>query len=80
MSETDISFVSSSRPSTDRMSSTTYDFMDSGLAPRLSTSSATSFASIHSGPKSIGPIPAGIFISFHMIVEERHFPVQHIAW
>ncbi|KAG6767750.1 hypothetical protein POTOM_026635 [Populus tomentosa] len=55
MSETDISFVSSSRPSTDRMSSTTYDFMDSGLAPRLSTSSATSFASIHSGPKSIGP-------------------------
>ncbi|KAG6766613.1 hypothetical protein POTOM_027780 [Populus tomentosa] len=55
MSETDISFVSSSRPSTDRMSSTTYDFMDSGLAPRLSTGSATSFASIHSGPKSIGP-------------------------
>ncbi|XP_011031475.1 PREDICTED: U-box domain-containing protein 35 [Populus euphratica] len=54
MSETDISFVSSSRPSTDRMSSTTYDFMDSGLAPRLSTSSATSFASIHSGPKSVG--------------------------
>ncbi|KAJ6878527.1 hypothetical protein NC652_032139 [Populus alba x Populus x berolinensis] len=51
MSETDISFVSSSRPSTDGMSSVTYDFMDSGATPRFSTSSDTSFASIHSGPK-----------------------------
>ncbi|CAK7339801.1 unnamed protein product [Dovyalis caffra] len=55
MSETDISFVSSSRPSTDRMSSVTYDFMDSGLTPRISTSSDTSFASIHSGPKFTSP-------------------------
>ncbi|KAF9678119.1 hypothetical protein SADUNF_Sadunf07G0001900 [Salix dunnii] len=55
MSETDISFVSSNRPSTDRMSSTTYDFMDSGLTQRLSTSSATSFASIHSRTKFTGP-------------------------
>ncbi|KAF9668416.1 hypothetical protein SADUNF_Sadunf14G0001200 [Salix dunnii] len=50
MSETDISFVSSSRPSTDRMSSVTYDYMDSGVTPRFSTSSDTSFASMHSGP------------------------------
>ncbi|KAG6751828.1 hypothetical protein POTOM_044038 [Populus tomentosa] len=55
MSETDISFVSSSRPSTDRMSSVTYDFMDSGATPRFSTSSDTSFASIHSGPKFFSP-------------------------
>ncbi|KAL3571408.1 hypothetical protein D5086_025312 [Populus alba] len=39
------------RPSTDGMSSVTYDFMDSGATPRFSTSSDTSFASIHSGPK-----------------------------
>ncbi|KAG6747560.1 hypothetical protein POTOM_047446 [Populus tomentosa] len=55
MSETDISFVSSSRPSTDRMSSVTYDFMDSGATPRFSTSSDTSFASIHSGPNFFSP-------------------------
>lgn len=55
MSETDISFVSSSRPSTDRMSSVTYDFMDSGATPRFSTSSDTSFASIQSGPKFFSP-------------------------
>ncbi|KAG6751827.1 hypothetical protein POTOM_044037 [Populus tomentosa] len=55
MSETDISFVSSSRPSTDRMSSVTYDFMDSGATPRFSTSSDTSFASIHSRPKFFSP-------------------------
>jgi hypothetical protein len=52
MSETDISFVSSSRPSTDRMSSVTYDFMDSGATPRFSTSSDTS---LHSGPKFFSP-------------------------
>ncbi|KAJ6883947.1 hypothetical protein NC652_031038 [Populus alba x Populus x berolinensis] len=55
MSETDISFVSSSRPSTDRMSSVTYDFMDSGARPRFSTSSDTSLGSIHSGPKFFSP-------------------------
>ncbi|KAJ6678908.1 BINDING PROTEIN putative-RELATED [Salix purpurea] len=55
MLETDISFVSSNRPSTDRMSSVTYDFMDSGVTPRFSTSLDTSFASIHSGPKFISP-------------------------
>ncbi|KAL3573746.1 hypothetical protein D5086_024359 [Populus alba] len=43
------------RPSTDRMSSVTYDFMDSGATPRFSTSSDTSFASIHSGPKFFSP-------------------------
>uniref|UniRef100_A0A6N2LBG2 RING-type E3 ubiquitin transferase n=1 Tax=Salix viminalis TaxID=40686 RepID=A0A6N2LBG2_SALVM len=64
MSETDISFVSSNRPSTDRMSSATYDFMDSGLTQRLSTSSATSFASIHSGPKFTGPNSQQGFSSF----------------
>ncbi|KAI5563601.1 hypothetical protein BDE02_14G001900 [Populus trichocarpa] len=46
---------SSSRPSTDRMSSVTYDFMDSGATPRFSTSSDTSFASIQSGPKFFSP-------------------------
>ncbi|KAG5241011.1 U-box domain-containing protein [Salix suchowensis] len=64
MSETDISFVSSNRPSTDRMSSATYDFMDSGLTQRLSTSSATSFASMHSGPKFTGPNSQQGFSSF----------------
>eukprot|EP00258_Populus_trichocarpa_P024613 XP_024440632.1 U-box domain-containing protein 35-like isoform X3 [Populus trichocarpa] len=43
---------SSSRPSTDRMSSVTYDFMDSGATPRFSTSSDTS---LHSGPKFFSP-------------------------
>ncbi|KAJ6327890.1 hypothetical protein OIU76_006430 [Salix suchowensis] len=60
MSETDISFVSS----TDRMSSVTYDFMDSGVTPRFSTSSDTSFASIHSGPKFISPSYHQGFSSF----------------
>ncbi|XP_015571170.1 U-box domain-containing protein 52 isoform X2 [Ricinus communis] len=50
-SETDISFVSSGRPSTDRSSSVALDFIDSCLTSRLSTSSETSFGSIRSGPK-----------------------------
>ncbi|XP_057988896.1 U-box domain-containing protein 52 [Hevea brasiliensis] len=50
-SETDISFVSSGRPSTDRSSSVALDFIDSCLTARLSTSSETSFGSIRSGPK-----------------------------
>ncbi|XP_065863871.1 U-box domain-containing protein 52-like [Euphorbia lathyris] len=51
-SETDISFVSSSRTSTDRASSVTLDLMDSCLtSSRLSTSSESSLGSIRTGPK-----------------------------
>ncbi|XP_038887897.1 U-box domain-containing protein 35-like [Benincasa hispida] len=51
-SESDISFVSSGRPSTDRTSSVAFDFSDSG-PPRFSTSSEHSFASLPFKPKLI---------------------------
>ncbi|CAN6573746.1 unnamed protein product [Malus baccata var. baccata] len=47
-SESDISFISSDRASTDRASSVMYDYMDRG---RLSTSSDQSFGSMRQGPK-----------------------------
>ena len=47
-SESDISFISSERASTDRASSVMYDYMDRG---RLSTSSDQSFGSMRLGPK-----------------------------
>ncbi|GMN63861.1 hypothetical protein TIFTF001_032926 [Ficus carica] len=50
-SDTDISFISSSRPSTDRTSSVFYDYMDPGRTSRLSTSSDNSFGSFRSAPK-----------------------------
>ncbi|KAJ8760157.1 hypothetical protein K2173_011013 [Erythroxylum novogranatense] len=50
-SESDISFVSSGRPSTDRPSSVGFEYIDSG--PRLSTSSGSSYGSIRSGPKFV---------------------------
>ncbi|XP_038717733.1 U-box domain-containing protein 35-like [Tripterygium wilfordii] len=50
-SDTDISFISSERPSTDRTSSVGFDFTDSGRTPRLSTSSEHSFGSIRVGPR-----------------------------
>ncbi|KAI5336516.1 PREDICTED: U-box domain-containing [Prunus dulcis] len=49
-SESDISFISSERASTDRASSVTYDFMDTNRG-RLSTSSDQSFGSMRQGPK-----------------------------
>lgn len=50
-SDTDISFISSSRPSTDRTSSVFYNYMDPGRTSRLSTSSDSSFGSFRSAPK-----------------------------
>ncbi|KAK7837947.1 hypothetical protein CFP56_020575, partial [Quercus suber] len=44
---TEISFISSDRPSIERLSPTVYDFTDSGRTSRLSTSSDQSFQSIH---------------------------------
>ncbi|XAR59975.1 Non-specific serine/threonine protein kinase [Bertholletia excelsa] len=53
-SDTDISFVSSGRPSSDRTPVSFYDYQDSGRTPRLSTSSDRSFGSIHMAtPKSM---------------------------
>ncbi|KAL0561062.1 hypothetical protein IC582_001480 [Cucumis melo] len=49
-SESDISFISSGRPSTDRSSSVAFDYSDSG-PPRFSTSSEHSFASLPFKPK-----------------------------
>lgn len=49
-SESDISFVSSGRPSTDRTSSVAFDYSDSA-PPRFSTSSEHSFASLPFKPK-----------------------------
>ncbi|PON87654.1 Serine/threonine protein kinase [Trema orientale] len=49
--DTDISFVSSDRASTDRPSSVLYDYMDPGRNSRLSTSSDNSFGSFRMGPK-----------------------------
>ncbi|KAM4102390.1 hypothetical protein ACB094_05G219400 [Castanea mollissima] len=46
-SDTEISFISSDRPSIERLSPTVYDFPDSGQTSRLSTSSDQSFQSIH---------------------------------
>ncbi|KAL4629237.1 hypothetical protein ACB092_05G294300 [Castanea dentata] len=46
-SDTEISFISSDRPSIERLSPTVYDFTDSGRTSRLSTSSDQSFQSIH---------------------------------
>ncbi|KAK2965457.1 hypothetical protein RJ640_008251 [Escallonia rubra] len=51
-SDTDISFVSSGRPSSDRMSSLLYDSMDSSRASRVSTSSEYSLGPVHLGTKS----------------------------
>ncbi|XP_062110945.1 U-box domain-containing protein 35-like [Humulus lupulus] len=50
-SDTDISFVSSDRPSTDRPSSVFYDYIDPGRNSRVSTSSDNSFGSFRPGPK-----------------------------
>lgn len=49
-SDTDISFISSGRPSTDRHSSSLYD-LDSGRTPRISTSSEKSNGSIRLGSR-----------------------------
>ncbi|XP_011658581.1 U-box domain-containing protein 52 isoform X2 [Cucumis sativus] len=49
-SESDISFISSGRPSTDRSSSVAFDYSDSG-PPRFSTSSEHSFTSLPFKPK-----------------------------
>ncbi|KAK7399052.1 hypothetical protein VNO78_10227 [Psophocarpus tetragonolobus] len=54
--DSDISFVSSGRPSVDRMFPSMYDDTDSGMNPRLSTGSdfdIRSFGSSFSGAKSI---------------------------
>ncbi|KAK7369833.1 hypothetical protein VNO80_11878 [Phaseolus coccineus] len=54
--DSDISFVSSGRPSVDRMFPSMYDDMDSGMIPRLSTGSdfdSRSYGSSFSGAKSI---------------------------
>ncbi|CBI18425.3 unnamed protein product, partial [Vitis vinifera] len=48
--DTDISFISSERPSSDRMSNVVYEYMDSGPTPRISSSSDHSFGSIRIGP------------------------------
>lgn len=56
IADSDISFVSSARPSVDRVFPSLYDDLDSGIASRLSTGSdydSRSFASSFSGPKSI---------------------------
>ncbi|KAF5741629.1 hypothetical protein HS088_TW10G00633 [Tripterygium wilfordii] len=50
-SDTDISFISSDRPSTDRTSSVGFDFTDSGRTSWISTSSEHSFGSIRLGPR-----------------------------
>ncbi|KAJ7952083.1 Protein kinase domain [Quillaja saponaria] len=50
-SETDISFVSSDRTSTDRASSVLYDYIDSGRTSRISINSEHSFGSSRLGPK-----------------------------
>ncbi|XP_057967879.1 U-box domain-containing protein 52-like isoform X2 [Malania oleifera] len=48
-SDTDISFVSSGRPSTDIMSPLSYDYMDSGRTSRVSTCTDQSFGSVRFG-------------------------------
>ncbi|GFP82819.1 U-box domain-containing protein 34 [Phtheirospermum japonicum] len=50
-SDTDISFVSSDRPSTDRVSGVLFDSIDSCRTSRVSTSSESSFGSMRSGTK-----------------------------
>ncbi|KAF5466214.1 hypothetical protein F2P56_016161 [Juglans regia] len=54
-SDTDISFISSGRPSTDQMSPSLYDFSDSAPTSQFSTSSDQSIGSIRLGPKFNGP-------------------------
>lgn len=49
--DTDLSFVSSGRPSTDRTSSMMYDGMDSGRISQISTSSDSSFGSERLGAR-----------------------------
>ncbi|KAK6791710.1 hypothetical protein RDI58_010791 [Solanum bulbocastanum] len=49
--DTDLSFVSSGRPSTDRTSSLMYDGMDSGRISQISTSSDSSFGSERLGAR-----------------------------
>ncbi|KAM5579795.1 U-box domain-containing protein 52 [Rosa sericea] len=50
-SESDISFISSDRASTDRASSVMYEYIDQGRGGRLSTSSDHSFGSIPIAPR-----------------------------
>ncbi|XP_050379833.1 U-box domain-containing protein 35-like [Argentina anserina] len=50
-SESDISFISSDRASTDRASSVMYEYIDQGRGGRLSTSSDHSFGSTRMGPR-----------------------------
>jgi hypothetical protein len=56
MPDTDISFVSNGRPSVERIYPSLYDNLDSGMTPRLSTTSEfdiRSFGTSLSGNKSI---------------------------
>jgi hypothetical protein len=80
MSETDISFVSSSRPSTDRMSSVTYDFMDSGATPRFQLAQTLALHLYNQDQSSLAPITIRDFHQFHKIAAEHLLLVQHTAW
>lgn len=50
-SESDISFISSDRASTDRASSVMYEYIDQGRGGRISTSSDHSFGSVRMTPR-----------------------------
>jgi hypothetical protein len=63
-SETDISFVSSGRPSTEPMSPFPYEFPDSGRTSRLSTNSDQTCGSIRLGTKFNDPNLLHNFSSF----------------
>lgn len=62
-SDTDISFVSSGRPSSDRPSSVFYDYMDSASNPRISVSSDRSFGSTRLGLKLMDPTSSDVSLS-----------------
>ncbi|KAJ6675996.1 BINDING PROTEIN putative-RELATED [Salix viminalis] len=72
MSETDISFVSSSRPSTDRMSSVTYDFMDSGEPLGFQLAQTLASHLFTQDQSSLAPVTIRDFHQFHKIAAEHH--------
>lgn len=83
--DTDISFVSNERPTVDRIFPSLYDNIDTGMSPRLSTSSdldilRTSFASSpFSGNKSFDIISSPYDFNYHLNDSAKSSSSQNIV-
>lgn len=77
-SDTDISFVSSERPSSGR-SSSVYDYIDSGRTSRISTSSDRSFGSARLGLKFADPMSPDMSFSQESSTTSFSYSSQNVV-